>query len=879
MNDTADSAYWQQADAAFDRLLDLPAGERGQALAALALAPPVHARVLRLLGAHACTDGVLERPLRGGLEPDALAGRRLGEWTLEHELGRGGMAVVYRAHRGEGAQQRVAAVKLLTLGALAGLGPERLRNEHAMLARLNHPHIVPLFDAGTADDGTPWIAMALVDGVHIDAWCDARALDTRAIVRLFLDVCDAVGYAHQNLVIHRDLKPSNVLVDAHGHVRLLDFGISRLAGAADEATATRERALTPSYAAPEQFDGAPPATTMDVYGLGALLHRLLAGAPPPRAVQPLPPASRTAAANDAARSRARELRGDLDAILGRALQGEPAQRYASAGALAADLRRWLRREPVIATPPSAGYRLRKFVARHRFGVAAGGVLALAICAGVAGTLWQARAARLQAAQATAIKDFMLDLFAAANPDIAQGSDPPVSLLLRAGARHMRDEFGARPALLGEMLGVIGRVQLERGLLEDAQASLDDAEAAYRRLPRALPERAVALGDRAMVAYERGNAADALRRLQQADTIAAQAGLAPDERRRIYLQVRIAEMQVETDQAALGEATARTALARITASGAGQTLIHPDALCALATALHHQSRADEALPVLLEAESLQRQIAPGHPKMAVILNDLALLQNRLGMREEAEATMRRAIERHEAIYGAPHPQTVRVRANHASLLRTLRGPAASARAYESVLPAARKAFGQDGHPQLVNMLAQLAVSLDEADEDAAALHAAREAWAMQLRMPAEQRASNAWVAGVLGVMLFERDDAVASGLLAGYQPPTCTDLEQRTRFSRRVCIARAVLDADAGHCDVPSAQPPATAAVLQGGEREWWAAWWLLRARCGLDDAAGAELARLTAPGELPDWLSRRMAAWARADANDMAPVRAPAEDS
>ncbi len=237
MNDTADSAYWQQADAAFDRLLDLPAGERGQALAALALAPPVHARVLRLLGAHACTDGVLERPLRGGLEPDALAGRRLGEWTLEHELGRGGMAVVYRAHRGEGTQQRVAAVKLLTLGALAGLGPERLRNEHAMLARLNHPHIVPLFDAGTADDGTPWIAMALVDGVHIDAWCDARALDTRAIVRLFLDVYDAVGYAHQNLVRGNDGGHGNPHGEnackaggIHGYCRGPDKGGSREPG-------------------------------------------------------------------------------------------------------------------------------------------------------------------------------------------------------------------------------------------------------------------------------------------------------------------------------------------------------------------------------------------------------------------------------------------------------------------------------------------------------------------------------------------------------------------------------------------------------------------------------------------------------------------------
>src|SRR5690606_19650507 len=230
MNTRDAAAHWREADAALDRLLDLPPHERAAALPALDLAPEGRACVARLLAAHSSTDGVLERPLRRGPAPDALAGRQLGGWTVEQEIGRGGMAVVYRAFRDDGPQRRTAAIKLLTLGALAGLGPARLHNEHAMLARLNHPHIVPLFDAGVADDGTPWLAMALVDGVHIDAWCRLRALDARAIVRLFLDVCEAVAYAHQNLVIHRDLKPSNVLVDAHGHVRLLDFGISRLAG-------------------------------------------------------------------------------------------------------------------------------------------------------------------------------------------------------------------------------------------------------------------------------------------------------------------------------------------------------------------------------------------------------------------------------------------------------------------------------------------------------------------------------------------------------------------------------------------------------------------------------------------------------------------------
>ena len=855
-----DAAVWREADAYLDRLLDLPADERSAALHALAVSPEVRVRVERLLAADASTGGVLERPLRGGPAPAALAGRRLGDWTLEHEIGRGGMAVVYRAHRDDGPQRRSAAVKLLTLGALAGMGPARLHNEHAMLARLNHPHIVPLFDAGVADDGTPWLAMALVDGVHVDAWCRDNALDTRAIVRLFLDVCDAVGYAHQNLVIHRDLKPSNVLVDAHGHVRLLDFGISRLAGAHAEATATLHRALTPSYAAPEQFAGAAPATTMDVYGLGALLHRLLVGASPHRGDGgPAPRASRAAIAQGASKRRVRELRDDLDAILAKALHVDAARRYASAGALGADLRRWLDGRPVMATPPAAGYRLRKFVARHRLGVGASAAVLLALAAGVGGTLWQARAARQQAAQATAIKDFVLDLFAATNPDVAQGADPPASLLLRAGVERVRSEFAARPVVLGEMLGVIGRVQLERGLLEDAEDSLDDAVAAYARLPKFLPAHAVALGDRAMVAYERGNPVEALRRLRHAEQVAAEAGLAPHDTRHIYLQVRIAEMQVETDQSAEAETTARAALARIAEAGAGETLIHPDALCALATALHHQSRPEEALPVLLEAEALQRRIAPVHPKMAVILNDLGILQSRLGRREEADATMVRAVERHEAIYGPQHPQTVRTRANRASLLRSLHGPAASAREYERVLPAAREAFGPSGHAQLVNILGQLAVSLDEAGEDDKAMQAAREAWAMQSTLPMEQRGPNTWVAGVLGLMLFERGDAAAAALISLYEPPICSTLEQRTAFSQRLCIARALIDADAGRCAVPTAEPPARAA-REGSARDWWAAWWLLRARCEPGNAeAEGELAARRAQGDLPGWLASRMA--------------------
>src|SRR5690606_38816590 len=201
-------AHWQAADVAFDQWLDLPLDEREAWLQAQALPGQVRRRLDQLIAAH-------ERP-RAGLDPggDNLAGARLGEWTLDDELGRGGMAVVYRAWREDGMVRQEAAVKILTLGALGATGRERFHREAEILARLNHPNVTALVDSGVADDGTCWLAMPLVDGDRIDRWCDRHALDAHAIVRLYLQVCGAVAYAHRNLVIHRDIKPSNVLVDA-----------------------------------------------------------------------------------------------------------------------------------------------------------------------------------------------------------------------------------------------------------------------------------------------------------------------------------------------------------------------------------------------------------------------------------------------------------------------------------------------------------------------------------------------------------------------------------------------------------------------------------------------------------------------------------------
>ena len=488
--DAAGRELWRQADRIFDEILDLPAGERVARLAAVT-DPVLRDRVGRLLAAHAEPRGPLEQRLPLLPIPDArdaLSGRRLGRWRLLEEIGRGGMSVVYRAMADAGATGQVAAVKVLTLGTLAEQGRERFLQEQQALLRLRHPYLATLYDAGVADDGTPWLAMALVEGRRIDLWCDDRNLDVEARIRLVLQVCGALAYAHRNLVIHRDIKPSNVLVDHDGHVRLLDFGIARLIDhASEERTATALRALTPEYAAPEQFLGALPSTSMDVFSLAALLYRLLTGAAPRTGMhhggEVTQPSRRVLAASawtvEQRQRWSRRMRGDLDAVVLKALAGPPEGRYESVDAFAADLQRWLQGLPVTAQAPSRGYRLRKFVARHRAGVAAAALLLLTLGTGVGATLWQAREARQQAilAQAAqlraesalrrtnAIRDFLFELFRTTAPGKPRDQLPTTAELLEAAVDQVPERFRDDQETRAEFLEAIADVYKQRGLPE------------------------------------------------------------------------------------------------------------------------------------------------------------------------------------------------------------------------------------------------------------------------------------------------------------------------------------------------------------------------------------------------------------------------------
>jgi serine/threonine protein kinase/Tfp pilus assembly protein PilF len=425
---------WRVVSGHLDRALELAGDERKTWLASLQSDDPtLAADVLALLEEHKALDreGFLENVATLPAQT-SLAGQRFGAYTLTSLIGQGGMGSVWLARRSDGRFEGQAAVKLLNASLVGRAGETRFRREGSILARLTHPHIAHLLDAGVSPAGQPYLVLEHVEGEPIDRYCDGQRLNVEARLRLFLDVLAAVAHAHANLIVHRDLKPSNVLVRVDNRVMLLDFGIAKLlegeAGSGEATALTREegRALTPEYAAPEQVTGGAVTTATDVYALGTLLYVLLSGRHPAeaalhspvdllkaivdaepkrlsiavaetRAKTPDEQSSKAAMRSTTPDGLRRLLRGDLDTIVAKALKKNPEERYRSVAALAEDLKRYLGHEPIRARPDKLVYRATKFVRRNRTGVALVALAFVALAAGLAGTISQARRAKGQAA--------------------------------------------------------------------------------------------------------------------------------------------------------------------------------------------------------------------------------------------------------------------------------------------------------------------------------------------------------------------------------------------------------------------------------------------------------------------------------------------------
>ncbi|MEO3690969.1 serine/threonine-protein kinase [Roseateles paludis] len=494
-----DDTPWQRIKAAFDALMDLPPQDREAALQATTLDPDQQAEVRSLLAHHDGLDDTGGQPfLAAAPRPEGLEGRRFGPWLLTRRVGAGGMGEVFEAERADGSFAGRAAIKLLAPGRDGPALLARFAQERQALARLNHPHIAHLMDAGVADDGQPYVVMEFVDGRPIDDVAAALPLEGR--LALVLQLCEAVAYAHRQLLVHRDLKPGNVLVDAQGQVKLLDFGIAKAIDGGDPLITGV--AHTPHYASPEQVRGEPVGTATDLYSLGVLTYQLLTGVRPTgRQATTAQEAARSVLEDTPTRpsrlsgdevpdpdwpaTRAR-LAGDLDNILLKALEKEPERRYASVDAFAADLRAYLGGYPVSARPAAWSYRARKWLQRNPVAAGLSASLLLAVLGGLAATAWQAHEARLaqqtaeqRLAEVRRVTHSLVFGFGDSVEYLPGGQDIKIGLLrdTLAALERLRPTLGEDTALLADIAQV--HVRLGEAHMPGYLASRNDLATATR----------------------------------------------------------------------------------------------------------------------------------------------------------------------------------------------------------------------------------------------------------------------------------------------------------------------------------------------------------------------------------------------------------------
>ena len=486
-----------EVHALLEQALDAPPSSR-QALLDRACAgrPELRERLERLLRRSAGEAGFLDRAAlredvaRAAGEAGEEAGRIVGAYRLTRLLGRGGMAEVWLGERNEGGFHQRAALKLIPR-ASGSLG-QRFALERDILAGLTHPRIARLYDGGVAADGSAYMVMEYVEGEHLMAYARSHALDLGERLDLFLQVCDAVAYAHTQLVVHRDLKPSNILVDAEGNATLLDFGIARLLDAPDGGDSTRTIYFSPSYAAPEQVAGEAAGTATDVHALGVILFELLTGqlpwpaqAPMATVVQrlmdaPTPLPSRHVGGD--APIGARALRGDLDAIVAKALRREPEQRYPDARALADDIRRYLAHRPVQARSGARAYVTRRFLRRNWLPMSIAAVMFAALLALTTAAVWQARQARIQAQRAESVQGFLLDLFrtnSSRQADPVKARQTTARELLDIGAKRIDTTLADAPQAKLELLDAFATLYREL-MLPDEQVQMRRQAVALNR---------------------------------------------------------------------------------------------------------------------------------------------------------------------------------------------------------------------------------------------------------------------------------------------------------------------------------------------------------------------------------------------------------------
>ncbi|MGH9160423.1 MAG: tetratricopeptide repeat protein [Vicinamibacteraceae bacterium] len=770
-----DSRRWQVLSPHLDAALELSGPERAHWLESLraqdpALADDLHA----LLVEHKALDqaGFLvdspPPPARVPLWPPSseaarqepisaatasLAGQTVGAYTLMSYIGHGGMGTVWRARRSDGRFEGLAAIKLLNASLVGQAGEERFVREGTILARLAHPSIAHLIDAGVSPGGQPYLVLEYVQGEHIDRYCDDRRLDLRARIRLFLDVLAAVAHAHANLVVHRDIKPSNVLVrtdDPDGkegtpRVKLLDFGIAKLleldSDAGGSMLLTRESgwALTPAFAAPEQLTGGAVTTATDVYALGVLLYLLLSGKHPaganlrspaeliavvvdtdaPRLSSALARAGieegdETVAAIAARRSTTpdrlrRALRGDLETIVAVALKKDPRERYPSVMALADDLQHYLAQRPIRARPDTWIYRATTFVRRHVRGLAmaAAGVVLLAGLTGfyTVRLATERDRARLEAEKSAKVSELLAGLLAGADPYATRESrgEPTVRELLDAGAERVQKELAGQPELQAEMMTVIGRVYQRLGLHDRAQPLLEQALSLGRRAVGPNHVRvAQSLNDLGVSLREKSAYDSAIAALEEA--LALRRRLLGEEHKDVAVTlVELGRAYADTGRNDRAEPLLRTALA-IRRKVLGE--VHQEtatSLSDLGLLLREQGELSGAEALLRQCLTITRKVLPDdHPDVATSIANVALVTGARGDHAATEALFRQALAIRRKAMGPSHPSVAATLNNLSNSLREQGKHDEAAVVLDEALTIARATRGGE-HPLLATFM--------------------------------------------------------------------------------------------------------------------------------------------------------------------------------
>jgi serine/threonine protein kinase len=669
-----DKDTWARVFPWLDKAQDVPAADLPEWIARLvAEQPDVGIPLREVLAQNALWDDdeFLEAPLQLPADRASRTGQQVSAYTIDALLAEGGMGEVWLAHRSDGRFEGKVAVKLLNLDTPGAKALDRFKREGRVLARLTHPNIARLIDAGATPDGQPFLVLEYVDGEHVDKYCQTRSLSTGSRVRLFLDILAAVAHAHTSLIIHRDIKPSNVLVTSSGIVKLLDFGIAKLVDPEStpeergQLTRIEESALTPSYAAPEQLLGEPLSTATDVYQLGVLLHVLLAGRLPRGGDEPTR-SERVKAAltetsvrmSDAVGAPLRnELKGDLDAIVEKSLRTRAPERYATAAAFAADLQRYLDHEPVSARAGLFAYRAGKFIRRYRGAVVSvTAVLASLIVATVL-SLTKEHKIRLERDRADQITGFMTQIFKVADPSEARGSTVTAREILDKSSQQIQSRVGLDAGLQSDLLQVMADTYTNLGLYARAHSLAQIALDSRRRLlgPED-PKTLVSLQQMGNLLFLEGHTAEAEQSLRH--TLALQVRvLGADHVHTLETRDALVNILVSKGRFAEAEKLGRETVVAETRTLGPRNVLTLRTTRLLASALRRQSRFDEAEKLFRQTAALQREVlGPDHPDTLRTEFTLANMLLEQGRHAEAEVIYREVLATRSRILGEDHPDT-------------------------------------------------------------------------------------------------------------------------------------------------------------------------------------------------------------------------------